>query len=626
MATLHISVDGRPAVIKAGTAFDYVLENSLFSGRDAFTLSITFPLADCHENTEIFGHISRKDVAKHRASFDCRISVGKIYLAGMLTVVSVSDKEVGCQFTEDRCSRTLATDLDNVFITDLDLGEQPVERANAVGANYEITGIGDMTKEVPLPWINEDYPDVPNNWVEMDEYGHLQWRWTAGYVSWQPYLVWIAENICKKVGFTPDFKAWRNSKFRYLLICNTLPPTWDMPGYARALPRWSVTEFFDKLELLLGCRFRFDLIEKSVTMEFEDELIDPDAPVLIDTVVDTYTVDIADEEEQSCDYVGSKPVKYADIEQEIGKFYVCDKFVAENAAKAWPYANLQALIDTNNLRPDSATGVYYWGEKYVEGGNRPGEEGKTRCTVNRLFRTLDDGRFYLLHSIGYRTVEGQGNVQCYVIQPVNPFGCGVADDDTDTQELDFVPVPIDYTHTSPEDDMGPMMFLKPGQLDGEDDEAPDYSEAAGATSPNDKTGTYATLAERNLMKFDGEKDTGEFYNKIYVGYWDGTIYDPDGYVYPILDNLLVSQSWQKFTTPYTLRLQGQGVRAPFSSLPKINPAVKYKFSWLSDSIPDVRSVFHIAGRRYLCEKITATFTESGMSQLLKGEFYPLSED
>lgn len=31
----------------------------------------------------------------------------------------------------------------------------------------------------------------------------------------------------------------------------------------------------------------------------------------------------------------------------------------------------------------------------------------------------------------------------------------------------------------------------------------------------------------------------------------------------------------------------------------------------------VRSVFHIKGKHYLCKKITATFTENGMSQLLK---------
>lgn len=34
-------------------------------------------------------------------------------------------------------------------------------------------------------------------------------------------------------------------------------------------------------------------------------------------------------------------------------------------------------------------------------------------------------------------------------------------------------------------------------------------------------------------------------------------------------------------------------------------------------------LFFVRGKRYVCEKITATFTENGMSQLLKGEFWPL---
>ena len=47
---------------------------------------------------------------------------------------------------------------------------------------------------------------------------------------------------------------------------------------------------------------------------------------------------------------------------------------------------------------------------------------------------------------------------------------------------------------------------------------------------------------------------------------------------------------------------------------------------IADTIANPRAVFHIRGRKYICEKITVTFTTEGMSQLLKGDFYPMVED
>ncbi len=37
----------------------------------------------------------------------------------------------------------------------------------------------------------------------------------------------------------------------------------------------------------------------------------------------------------------------------------------------------------------------------------------------------------------------------------------------------------------------------------------------------------------------------------------------------------------------------------------------------------VENLFIIRGKRYVCEKLTATFTSQGMSQLIKGSFYPV---
>lgn len=71
---------------------------------------------------------------------------------------------------------------------------------------------------------------------------------------------------------------------------------------------------------------------------------------------------------------------------------------------------------------------------------------------------------------------------------------------------------------------------------------------------------------------------------------------------------------------------GSNIASLQDQLPQINARQKFKFSWIGNDIPNPRAIFHIRGKRYLCEKITATFTEDGMSQLLKGEFYPLLDE
>ena len=75
---------------------------------------------------------------------------------------------------------------------------------------------------------------------------------------------------------------------------------------------------------------------------------------------------------------------------------------------------------------------------------------------------------------------------------------------------------------------------------------------------------------------------------------------------------------------FTLRIaQGQdGVNSMYG-IPMIDPTRKYTIKFLADSIPNPRAVFYIHGRKYVCEKLTATFTENGMSQLIKGDFYPM---
>lgn len=95
-------------------------------------------------------------------------------------------------------------------------------------------------------------------------------------------------------------------------------------------------------------------------------------------------------------------------------------------------------------------------------------------------------------------------------------------------------------------------------------------------------------------------------------------------------NLNVPQGWHELDDNqlryvYSLIAINDKSKNSLRTIFNINPKQKATFKFLSDSIPNPRSLFVIRGKRYLCEKITATFTENGMSQLIKGSFYPVLE-
>ncbi len=92
---------------------------------------------------------------------------------------------------------------------------------------------------------------------------------------------------------------------------------------------------------------------------------------------------------------------------------------------------------------------------------------------------------------------------------------------------------------------------------------------------------------------------------------------------PWVEDIEIMEDWSNFSyLHFSLRINnGQQNRRRI--IHNIEPKMKTTFKFLADTIPDVRAVFYIKGKKYLCEKITATFTENGMSQLLKGVFYPI---
>ena len=177
-------------------------------------------------------------------------------------------------------------------------------------------------------------------------------------------------------------------------------------------------------------------------------------------------------------------------------------------------------------------------------------------------------------------------------------------------EIEFVPAWIDDT----EEKYGRVLFLS---FSG-------YDEDNNTTSENDEDHPFMQTHTASSLAAGEKEKKSEYYDRIYIGWYDGSNYYQGSHLpYPNVENIVIADDWSNFSyAHFSLRINDRQVRRG-QIIHNIEPKMKTTFKFLADTIPDVRAVFLIRGKRYICEKITATFTESGMSQLIKGVFYPI---
>lgn len=582
---MNITIDGKLAVIKKGTSIDYVSENRWFSDADGYTLSITFPLKDCMENIAIFGHIRRLDSYSRKMVMQASISHGNMIRNGVITVTEATGFEVKAQFLEGRSVQNFNTTFDEIFINELDIGKFPQSK---LPESPTYRTIDDAFEWVYMPWWNESSDGgAMNNEVLVDDDNNYYWSdgtKAVGKLSYQLYLIALAKRICRAVGYTFDFKAWQQSDERFLLVCNALPAAWDVPEFARALPHWSVAEFFDELEKILVAEFDIDHREQHISMQFTSQIQSIDNIVQLENIVDAFTSEVSYEDDLA-QYKGATNVRYAD----------------RGDAK-WKLDQSQWLIDAMK------SGRYYqefdnleefgnWTKENIYKGNLlwsyVGKEEERSAELGMLSHIKDSDRYFIFR-VRYADSAQYPELYEVIYTEINRFGdlirSGEVGEDIELQCLPAYIDSTDYAH-------GDCIFLSPS----------DYNE----TSDIDDNGIRQPVAYSVFLK--GVSDSpAEYYSNIFLAYWDGTSSNADG----LLDG--------KKRPPCPCVDMRFSLRNRYGSHIKgikVESKEKLKVSWVGGTIPDVRSVFMIRGRRYLCAKITATFTEDGMSQLLKGEFY-----
>ena len=651
---MEIIINGQLACMKKNTSFEYISENSMFTGSDSYTLSITFPLKDCPQNIRIFGHIHRQDVEKSKVTFDCEIRDKAFYKAGSIVITQISEVEVKTQFLEGRSEQNFADTFDEIYINQMNLGYP----SDLNPANNEIYSSWwncyPYVNWVPLPWVNNTSGNLQNP-VTIDSVGNFSWASNNFQLTFQPFLMYILNRICERIGYTGNFNAIRNSKWCYLLICNTLPWTWYKHNFAVALPHWSLTEFFEELEKLMEGEFSINHKAKTISFEFSHVTAYNTRAVHIEEVINKYTVEVS--QENKPDYVGAKNLAYADNDNRMWAYRSCEWYISEHKDEALVFETMPELLA--HAKTLEKCGVQTWtsgrrsGTSYTRGYPN-GSDG------HKLFYCKSEDMYFIMWCIKAELkyshyIEHYGETYNYYeytnrLEPVNQFGRRVVDKDADDVELNIVPAWIDDT----DETFGQCLFLECGQMDSAAVYTEETDEEGNTTSTTtNSNGTFGgsrrggntegamsydyddtdynsgafpkTNTGKAIAKGEQQKDDA-YFDKIYVAFWDGYNRQTGKLPRPIVDKVELNEGFTAKYPPYSLRIntqdQNDALGIPLKYTHEIDTKKKYTFSFFADEIPDPHALFFIEGSKYICEKITATFHEStGKSQLLKGVFY-----
>ena len=376
---MQIIISGKLACLKKNTSFDFIFENRLFTGSDSYTLTITFPLKDCAQNIDIFGHIHRADVEKSNVVFDCDIRDGEFFMSGCITITEISDTEVKTQFLEGKSAQNFDSTFDDIYLNELFLG-YPEDRSPSHYDPEDALRPYPYNNWVPLPWANNSYGEL-HNVVSVDEESgkYKEFTQERSSLTFQPYLLYILEKICEVTGYTGDFSQITVSRMANLVICNTLPPSWEAWNFAIALPHWSLTEFFEQLEYFLFGEFDINHKNRTISFSFTRKALENVESVRLDKVVDSYSAEVTREDDSK--YFGSSNLKYADNDSLLWAYSSCDWFIRANKKKAVVFNTMEDLIA-------EAKGLQVSGVQTMSGPGHSGE-GFTRGYMGHLHKRVD---------------------------------------------------------------------------------------------------------------------------------------------------------------------------------------------------------------------------------------------
>ncbi len=615
---IKLIIDGKEAVIKAGTSFKLTRMNPYFEDQGDFTFEVQLPLDGCAENLAIFGALHRAEVGLAgwaNKELPMHLIAPPVNVVGVAKVMTVSEAEVKVQLLAGKSAvNDFGKDAEgkDLYIDELDLGLK-LDNTNTPVGYQEPYDKDHLFVTFPVKDGNGMIVNYPL-WT------FTLWRnqWRRGVCKYQnyavqPYLATVINSIFKKLGYAQILNVFNQSWLKDVFVANNVQTN----NVDDILPHWTVEEFFTELRNAFGVYLEVkrgtDVLGKSVEYVNLVSLTSHysgGADVVLEQVTDELTADIDHDENAKTTKEGNTDYEHESIS---GILRLPDEVWQHAIIKTFNNESLLRLWVGQNIKTEEEKSTSKW--LFVD------------LNLNRTYaylKSAKDGKFYL--------------AQVDVFPPLIRNGAfyKAATNREINTKLRIVPLQMAYQDFSCEyilnADYDPLIKIEiANKLKG----IPILMSSADSVVPDKQT-----YSVNGVINGDAESTTDETKkaDKLYVAFnpnvaWEKTV-DYFPYKVPLGINYLPTEDG--FYLPLSLNTN---IPQPFSLRPSLNEtesvgynlefmqsiktAVERQFLFLDDVDVDPTATYVIKGKRYACHKIEVTIDTNGVQPLKRGYFYEI---
>jgi hypothetical protein len=616
----RLLIDGKDAVLSESFKATIYEENQFFTKNGLYTFDIELSLEN-YENKQIYKNINRIN-SDQSLSEDTRSAVllvgNDVVLNGIEQILDITESTVSIRLMSGGSEFNYLIGGDRK-VRDLDLGSVDI------GEDFDsLVSMLDYSYPdvdwLVLPYYDRNSPsghsDTESKGVVGNKYlqfgGKLEYAYNkrkyqhgADYTNYsnyrpQPFLCFIIRKVFQALGYNISYSALEEHP---LLKKAYIVHGINTHDFAKMLPDWTVEEFLSQIETLFDGTFLFDKNSKDVEFRFFYEQADS---------LGTTDIEILDEYEQNVDNTNRKKSAVSNIAYDLSDdIYYKYQRLEDNIPdlSRFNYKQFTTLPDL----------VEYF---KVPGFN----------DFDSIFHVHDiDTEF-----IAYKYYENVSQIDVILPMKVNSLSNLINNPKEPTKidyKLKIMPAPM-YPVYRLEGDWQLINFMM--QYPIADNPDPFWEE-------KDFEDYQAVIYE--IIEENKERQTENTPSRILLAFYDGlkqparrpysNPIETTQYLYPIsftedLPEYFRLEMRPQYESYYGTQEFGTGLLRLKSLNDKIytksgnvDTRKTYVFKFITKGKIDIRSIFIIRNKRFVCKKIEREVGYDGYASEFIGEFYPL---